>query len=366
MNVPPSDVHWPCWITAHPPLDVQHAPVGCGHVTVAHVVPAPRNVPPAEPHAALVPTEQLPFTAQHAPLGCGHGFGEQTVPSPWYVAVHDARVTAVHAPLAAQHAPVAGWAHTDVTYVICCSTSRDGRHEDDSALNRVYPAGHPPAQLIASSQFRVGYVGVAGLLDCAHGVMVVPSVARNALLQKLTVEHAVAPGWLCRAIFTTTDTFPVPLSPLTIIRSPGSAVWSTENCTFATDAGIGCPSAWRTSRSLLVVHAVEAPCTRARLMSGGSSGFACGSPDVTVNARLEPACPGSPSHTSIVYPIAMFDPIPVAGVPATNSTSCTSTGNASFSGVAGFGSATLYVLANPSPSTIPSCSVISPPWSIEL
>ncbi len=93
-------------LTVHAPLDAQHAPVGCTHVTPVHVVLALFHVPG---HNASTLTKQLPSLRQHAPCAVdGHGVGVQGTP-----AIHcempeqlESSVL-VHAPLlSTQHAPV--------------------------------------------------------------------------------------------------------------------------------------------------------------------------------------------------------------------------------------------------------------------
>lgn len=97
--------------TAHV-LPRQQIPIGCGHGLVGvHAAPVVHTLPAA--HAACAVTEQAPVAVtQHEPVtGCGHGWGRQSTSMPrnvpWAV-VHAARVSTVHAPDAAQHAPV-GW-----------------------------------------------------------------------------------------------------------------------------------------------------------------------------------------------------------------------------------------------------------------
>jgi hypothetical protein len=212
----------------------------------------------------------------------------------------------------------------------------------------------------------VGNVGVAGLLD---PFTLVPSVAKKALLHTLTPEHPPAPGALCAVIFTTTvnefSRFPLPSRALpgTIIRSTGSAVWSTENCALAADAGAPPSSTVRSS------HA-GTPDTRWRCRSPGSPVEPGSGSDSTLNTIADVPTPGSPSHNSTDHPSSTVEPLlplTVAAVPAMNSTRFTSIGKASFTVVVDeIGSGTRYVLPNPSPTIIPACSVISPPVSTLL
>ena len=62
-------------LTVHAPLEAQHAPVGCTHVTPVHVVLALFHVPG---HNASTLTRQLPSLRQHAPCTVdGQGVGVQ-------------------------------------------------------------------------------------------------------------------------------------------------------------------------------------------------------------------------------------------------------------------------------------------------
>ena len=91
--------------TVQVPSVAQHAPKG--HVTVAHVVPAPRKVPPAAVHVAPSIDEHVRFGRQHAP-GCGHVVVAQVVPPPWKMppCVVQALVKSVlHVPFWRQQAP---------------------------------------------------------------------------------------------------------------------------------------------------------------------------------------------------------------------------------------------------------------------
>src|SRR4051812_37395913 len=94
---------------------MQQAPVG-QVLPAAHVDPAPRNVPPAPTQSDWENTEQNPFPKQHAPVGCGQVTLPQAVASPWYVPLRFEQSVAVwvsHTPDGRQHAPTPGWHETD-------------------------------------------------------------------------------------------------------------------------------------------------------------------------------------------------------------------------------------------------------------
>jgi hypothetical protein len=70
-------------------------------------------------HAAVLATIAHVAPRQHATVVIGHGLGWQIVPSPRNTLglTHPVRVVTVHAPLAAQHAPV-GWTHDTLAHAV--------------------------------------------------------------------------------------------------------------------------------------------------------------------------------------------------------------------------------------------------------
>jgi hypothetical protein len=87
------------------------------HTNVAHDVPGPAGVPPAAVQLAGVRFTQPPVEAkQHAWVGCGQLTLAHMVLSPWYTppaATQAACVLMLHEPSGKQQAPAAGWQFTD-------------------------------------------------------------------------------------------------------------------------------------------------------------------------------------------------------------------------------------------------------------
>ena len=111
MKSPPDDTQSALVVSTHEPFSRQHAPVGCGHSTAAHVVDAPWKVPPIAVQMPSVVLMHEPSSRQHAPVGCGQLTEAHATKSPWLSpldAAQSAAVVSTHEPSGRQHAPVGG------------------------------------------------------------------------------------------------------------------------------------------------------------------------------------------------------------------------------------------------------------------
>jgi hypothetical protein len=190
-----------------------------------HCVPAPAQFPPAPEHCAEVsPEMQNPLLKQHAPVGCGQLTPAHVVPSPWNVppaAAHSPVEVVMHDPSGRQHAPTPG-VQFRLDHVVRLTQSPVGRHSPAvNWLNRAHPplGGQPKGpQLSPKSQL---FAACASPDTSVHG---------NAFrLGSGALEHGFKGGRLCRSIRNATVNRP---EPLLFSTNCSGSFGSIENCRF--------------------------------------------------------------------------------------------------------------------------------------
>lgn len=108
-------VHSTCVSSAHV-LPRQQLPVGCGHGWGRQSTSLPRYVPAAVVHAARDRMLHAPEAAQHAPVAGGQLAAEHSTPEPANVPGHCRESIEAHVPSRKQHAPICGKGHSVVSH----------------------------------------------------------------------------------------------------------------------------------------------------------------------------------------------------------------------------------------------------------